>query len=82
MLKKKILKLAEPFPEEVSNQFIEYIESMMGIHSIKIDGNCITIVYDLLQVTEPQIEKKITDAGVVLGDSLMEKSDVHLFTLR
>ena len=73
VMKKRRLKLAEPFPQEVSDQFIEYIEAMMGIHSIKIDGDCITIVYDLLQATETQIEKKITEAGIVLGDDLPEK---------
>ena len=73
VLKKRTLKLAEPFPQEIADQFIEYIEAMMGIYSIEINGNCITIVYDLLQATETQIEKKITDAGVVLGSGLMEK---------
>jgi YHS domain-containing protein len=73
VLKKRKLKLAEPFPQEVADQFIEYIEAMMGIHSIEINGNCITIVYDLLQATESQIEKKITDAGLLLDSGLMEK---------
>ena len=73
VLKKRRLKLAEPFPQEVSDQFIEYIEAMMGINSIEINGNCIEITYDLLQATELQIEKKITGAGIVLGDDLMEK---------
>jgi len=73
VLKKRKIKLAEPLPEEVTDQFIEYIEAMMGIHSIEINGNCISIVYDLLQATESQIEKKITDAGIVLGSDLMEK---------
>lgn len=45
----------------------------MGIHSIEINGNCIEISYDLLQSTKLQIEKRITEAGVVLGDDLMEK---------
>ena len=73
VLKKRKLKLAEPFPKDVYDQFIDYIEDMMGIHSIEINGNCIEISYDLLQATELQIEKKITEAGVVLGDDLMEK---------
>ena len=73
VFKKRTLKLAEPFPQEVSDQFIEYIEAMMGIHSIEINGDCITIVYDLLQATEAQIEEKITAAGIVLGDDLPEK---------
>lgn len=73
VLKKRTLKLAEPFPQDVAVQFIEYIEAMMGIHSIEINENCIIIVYDLLQATESQIEKKITDAGIVLGDDMMGK---------
>ena len=73
VLKKRRLKLAEPFPQEVSDQFIEYIEAMMGINTIEINGNCIEITYDLLQATELQIEKKITEAGIVLGDDLTEK---------
>ena len=73
VLKKRKLKLAEPFPQDVCDQFIDYIEDMMGIYSIEINGNCIEISYDLLQSTELQIEIKITQAGVVLGDDLMEK---------
>lgn len=73
VLKKRRLKLAEPFPQEVSGPFIEYIADMMGIHSIKIKGNCIEIVYDLLQATESQIEEKITEAGIMLGDDLTER---------
>jgi YHS domain-containing protein len=73
VLKKRKLKLAEPLPQEVADQFIEYIEVMMGIHSIKINGNQIEITYDLLQVTESQIEKTITDVGVTLGNDMMEK---------
>ena len=73
VLKKRKLKLAEPFPQDVCDQFIDYIEDMMGIYSIEINGNCIEISYDLLQATELQIEKKITEAGIVLGDELMEK---------
>lgn len=73
VLKKRKLKLADPLPLEVTDVFIKYIEAMMGIHSIEINENSITIVYDLLQVTEAQIEKKIVDAGIVLGNNLMEK---------
>ena len=73
VLKKRTLKLAKPLPQEVADLFIEYIEAMMGIRNIEINGNYITIVYDLLLVTESQIEKKIVDAGIALGDDLMEK---------
>ena len=73
VLKKRQLKLTEPLPQEVADQFIEYVEAMMGIHSIKINGNRIDITYDLLQVTESQIEKTITDVDVTRGNDMMEK---------
>ncbi len=73
LLGRSFLRLAEPLPQGLDNQFIEYIKAMMGIHNIVIDGNCIDITYDLLQVTESQIEKNITDANIVLGDDVMEK---------
>lgn len=71
--KKRTLKLAEPLPAEIVDQFVECIEAMMGIHNIEINGDRITIVYDLLQATESQIEQTISDAGIVLGAGLMEK---------
>ena len=73
VLKKRKLKLAEPLPQEVADLFIECIEAMMGIHYIEINKNRIHITYDLLQVTESQIEETITDVGVTLGNDMMEK---------
>lgn len=73
VLKKRTLKLSEPLPTEIREQFIECIDAMMGIHNIEINGNCITIVYDLLQATESQIEQTISKAGIALGTDLMEK---------
>ncbi len=73
VFKKRTLKLAEALPKEVADQFIEYIKAMMGIRSIEINGKSITIVYDLLQATESQIEQAISAAGVALGDDWMEK---------
>ena len=73
VLKKRTLKLAEPLPEEIRDQFIGCLEAMMGIHSTEINGDRITIVYDLLQVTESQIEATISGAGIALGAELVEK---------
>lgn len=73
VLKKRKMKLAEALPPEVENMFIDYIGSMMGIHLVEVDGDSVTIVYDLMQATEAQIEKKITDIGLMLGDGMMEK---------
>lgn len=73
VLKKRKLKLAEPLPQEVNDLFIECLEAMMGIHYIEINANRIDITYDLLQVTESQIEETITDVGIALGNDMMDK---------
>lgn len=73
VLKKRTIKLAKPLPHAVSDQFIKYINSLTGVHHLEINGNCITIIYDLLQVTEFQIEKTITDACTELDDDLLER---------
>lgn len=73
VLKKRTLKLAEPLTPQAVDQVVECIEAMMGIRNIEINENRITIVYDLLQATESQIEQTISDAGVVLGAGLTEK---------
>ena len=72
-LKKRTLKLAEPLPSEAAEPFVDYLQAMMGVHCVEVEGDCITIVYDLLQATESQIEARITDAGITLGSGLMEK---------
>ena len=73
VLKMRTLELAEPLPPAIRDRFVECIEAMMGIHDIEVDGNHITIVYDLLQATAAQIEQTIAETGVVLGNSLAEK---------
>jgi YHS domain-containing protein len=73
VIKKRTLKLDEPLPQEIADKVIDYIEAMMGIQYVEIDGDCIEITYDLLQATEAQIEAAITEAGAVLGDVWMER---------
>lgn len=73
VMKKRSLKLAELLPQEIADKVIDYIESMMGIHYVEINGDRVDITYDLLQATEAQIEQTIAEAGAVLGDDWAEK---------
>jgi len=73
VMKTRTLKLAEPLPQEMTDKVIDYIESMMGIQCVAVDGDRIEITYDLLQATESQIETTIADAGAVLGDDWSER---------
>lgn len=73
VIKTRTLKLAEPLPQEITSKVIDYIESMMGIQNVEVDGDRIDITYDLLQATESQIEAAIAEAGAVLGDDWTER---------
>jgi len=73
VIKSRIIKLSDPLSSEQVDKVTEYIEAMMGIQFVEVHEDCIEITYDLLQVTESQIEQTISEAGIVLGDSLTEK---------
>ncbi len=73
LIKTRTLKLAEPLPQELADKVIEYIEAMMGIQFVEVDGDRIEITYDLLQATEEQIEQTIAQAGATLGEDWTEK---------
>ena len=46
---------------------------MMGIQSVLVDGDCVVIGYDLLQATVEQIETRLEEIGVQLGEGLAER---------
>lgn len=73
VIKTRTLKLAEPLPRELADKVFDYIEAMMGIQYVEVHDDCIEITYDLLQVTESQLEQTISEAGAILGESLTEK---------
>lgn len=73
ILKKRRLKLSESLTHETENRVIECLTSMMGIKQVEIEDDRITIIYDLMQATEAQIEQAICASNIVLGDDLMEK---------
>ena len=82
VMKHRQMKLDRPLPDDLAQQVIAYIEVMMGIGRIEINGDTIDIQYDLLQVTEAQIESALTEAGATLGHSWSERlrrSFVHYF---
>lgn len=82
VMKHRQLKLDKPLPDDLAQQVIAYIEEMMGIGHIKIKGDTIDINYDLLQVTEAQIESALAEIGATLGHSWSERlrrAFVHYF---
>jgi len=73
VLKRRRLKLTEPLPAPLAQAILKSIGEMMGIGHIRIDSDTIEIEYDLLQVTEEQIESVLGDAGATLNDRWSER---------
>jgi len=73
IIKRRILKLDKPVSENEGTQITNYLQSMMGIKELLIDGHLISITYDLLEVTTQQIENKIEQSGNLLGQGLGTK---------
>ena len=66
-IRTRTLKLSEPLPQELADEVVDTVMAMMGIQVIVVQDDQITITYDLLQVTEAQIEESIVAAGAALG---------------
>ncbi len=73
IIKKRTLHLAEPPPEEVRTLLTSYLKELMGVKAVSIEDDRLHITYDLLQVTEAQIEEALTEVGLKLDESWRER---------
>lgn len=73
VIKKRRLRLAISLSTSQANRLIEALQAMMGIVFVDVDGDKIDIAYDLLQVTAEQIETKLSEIGLQLGEEWMEQ---------
>jgi len=73
ILKRRTMRLAKPLGEVGAELLIPCLEALMGVKEVMIEGDKVHISYDLLQVTESQIEKVLVDVGVQLGDDWLER---------
>ncbi len=73
ILKKRTLHLAEPPDEEVTKLLTSYLMDLMGVKQVSVESERLHISYNLLQVTEAQIEEALTEAGLQLDDSWRER---------
>lgn len=49
------------------------LKYMMGVDEVEVDGDMISVTYDLLQVTAEQLEKRMAEIGLQIGGSWQEK---------
>lgn len=73
VLKRRRLRLEQALPAVEADNLIAALQQMMGIHSVVVDGNCVSIDYDLLQATAEQIEEKLAAIGIQLGSGWAEQ---------
>jgi len=73
ILKRRTMRLAEPLGKAGAELLIPYLEELMGVKEVEFEGDKVHITYDLLQVTESQIENVLLEVGVQLGGSWLER---------
>ena len=73
VLKQRRLNVARFLSPSQADSLIGSLQAMMGIKSITVNVDKIEITYDLLQITAEQIEAKMTEIGVDLGEGWMEQ---------
>jgi len=72
-LKCRHLHLESPLPKEQCWQVVEHLTAMMGVCKVDSSDDELAITYDLLEVTEEQLEKALLESGTKLGHGWGER---------
>ncbi|MEQ1591398.1 MAG: YHS domain-containing protein [Thiobacillaceae bacterium] len=74
LFKRRRFLLDMPLAQQDAMILSEELGAMMGVKAIEIqDDNTVTITYDLLQATADQLEAKMVEVGVKLGEGWAER---------
>ncbi|MBN4078383.1 YHS domain-containing protein [Gammaproteobacteria bacterium AH-315-C21] len=73
IFKQRTMRLTDPLDKEMTELLIAYLMVMMGVKKVAVEAEKVHITYDLLQVTELQIETALVEIGVQLGGDWMEQ---------
>jgi len=73
VIKDRRIKLDKPVTNDETEKVFEALNGMMGILDVSIEGNQISLRYDLLQATQEQIETELTTLGLKLGSNWQER---------
>lgn len=73
ILKYRTMRLADPLDNDIADLLISYLMELMGVKEVAVEGDEIRICYDLLQVTEIQIEKALVTVGLQFGGGWLNR---------
>lgn len=73
ILKQRTMNLAEPLDDETRKLITSSLLKMMGIQEVIVEKGRVSVTYDLLQITEKQIEKILIEVGAQLGGGWLER---------
>ena len=73
IVKQRRFRLEQPLTNEEAAILVKELGAMMGIRSMEVTGDTISITYDLLQATAEQIEVRIGEVGGLLGTGWAER---------
>ena len=73
VIKQRRFQLDRPLSTAGASLLGEELRSMMGIQAADIQGDTVTITYDLIQATAEQLEAKMVEVGARLGEGWAER---------
>lgn len=73
LLKRRSLHLAQPLDPAQTALLAESLHALHGIKQLKLGADTLEITYDLLQVTTEQIEQRMAEIGIKLGEGWTER---------
>lgn len=73
VIKQRRFRLDRPLSAAGANLLGEELRSMMGIKAVDLHGDTVSITYDLIQATAEQLEAKMVEVGVKLGEGWAER---------
>ncbi len=73
VLKRRRLRLASALSTDQALLLSDSLAAMMGMKKVLAERDRVELTYDLLQVTAEQIEVKITEIGIRLGEDWPER---------
>lgn len=73
IIKRRKLLIAEAPDSETSRAIAEYLQAMMGVKEVRLEGRVLLIHYDLLQQTLAQIVRSLREIDIKLDDGWWQK---------